>query len=130
MFLHSNRINVRDGGRVINKAAHIAVGIDLGGAKHILGIWVAAMEGASFWSSVRAELANRGVQDVFIVACDGLKGLLEAIETTWPDPLVQTCVVHLIRNANAYVAYGDRKAVSQRCDRSTPPSSKPRLARC
>lgn len=59
-----------------------------------------------------AELANRGVQDVFIVACDGLKGLPEAIEATWPDSLVQTCVVHLIRNANKYVAYGDRTAVS------------------
>ncbi|QTH59885.1 IS256 family transposase [Corynebacterium hindlerae] len=112
MFLDAIRINVRDGGRVINKAAHIAVGIDLRGAKHILGIWVAANEGASFWSGVCAELANRGVQDVFIVACDGLKGLPEAIEATWPNSLVQTCVVHLIRNANKYVAYGDRKAVS------------------
>lgn len=112
MFLDAIRINVRDGGRVINKAAHIAVGIDLGGAKHVLGIWVAANEGASFWSGVCAELANRGIEDVFIVACDGLKGLPEAIEATWPDSLVQTCVVHLIRNANKYVAYGDRKAVS------------------
>lgn len=57
-------------------------------------------------------LPTEGFEDVFIVACDGLKGLPEAIEATWSGSLVQTCVVHLIRNANKYVAYGDRKAVS------------------
>lgn len=55
MFLDAIRINVRDGGRVINKAAHIAVGIDLGGAKHILGIWVAATEGAPPFGRVCAQ---------------------------------------------------------------------------
>ena len=58
------------------------------------------------------EPSHRGVQDVFIVCCDGLKGLPEAVEATWPDSMVQTCVVHLIRAANRWVAYGDRKAVS------------------
>ena len=58
------------------------------------------------------EPSHRGVQDVFIVCCDGLKGLPEAVEATWPDSMVQTCVVHLIRAANRWVAYNDRKAVS------------------
>ncbi|CAB0914611.1 IS256 family transposase [Corynebacterium diphtheriae] len=69
-------------------------------------------EGAAFWSQVCAEIANRGVKDVFIVCCDALKGFPEAIQATWPDSMVQTCVVHLIRAANRWVAYGDRKGVS------------------
>ena len=60
-----------------------------------------------------ADLANRGVQDVFIVCCDGLKGLPEAVEATWPNSMVQTCIVHLIRAANRWVSYQDRKAVSR-----------------
>lgn len=112
VFLDALRIKVRDGGRVVNKSAYLAIGVDMDGIKHILGIWLAKEEGASFWAQVCANLATRGVQDVFIVCCDGLKGLPEAVEATWPDSMVQTCVVHLIRAANRWVAYGDRKAVS------------------
>ena len=112
IFLDALRIKVRDGGRVVNKSAYLAIGVDMDGVKHILGIWLAKEEGASFWAHVCANLASRGVQDVFIVCCDGLKGLPEAVEATWPDSMVQTCVVHLIRAANRWVAYGDRKAVS------------------
>lgn len=112
IFLDALRIKVRDGGRVVNKSAYLAIGVDMDGIKHILGIWLAKEEGASFWAHVCANLATRGVQDVFIVCCDGLKGLPQAVEATWPDSMVQTCVVHLIRAANRWVAYGDRKAVS------------------
>lgn len=113
IYLDAIRVKVRDGGHVRSKAAHIAVGVDLDGIKHVLGIWVQDTEGAAFWAHVCAELANRGIRDVLIVCCDGLTGLPEAIEATWPDSLVQTCVVHLIRVANRFVTYGDRKAVSQ-----------------
>lgn len=113
IYLDAIRVKVRDSGHVRSKAAHIAVGVDMDGVKHVLGIWVQNTEGASFWAHVCAELANRGVRDVLIVCCDGLTGLPEAIEATWPDSLVQTCVVHLIRAANRFVAYGDRKAVSK-----------------
>lgn len=91
---------------------HIAVGIDMDGVKHVLGIWVQADEGASFWARVCAELANRGIQDVLIVCCDGLAGLPKAVEATWPDSTVQTCVVHLIRSSMRFVAYQDRKKVA------------------
>lgn len=107
------RVKVRDNGHVRQKAAHIAVGVDLDGIKHVLGIWVENTEGASFWAHVCAELANRGVRDVLIVCCDGLTGLPEAIEATWPDSLVQTCVVHVIRASQRFVAYGDRKRVAR-----------------
>ena len=113
IYLDAIRVKVRDNGHVRSKAAHIAVGVDMDGIKHVLGIWVQNTEGASFWAHVCAELANRGVRDVLIVCCDGLTGLAEAIEATWPDSMVQTCVVHLIRAANRFVAYGDRKAVSK-----------------
>ena len=112
IYLDAIRVKVRDQGRVSNRAAHIAVGVDLEGVKHVLGIWVQADEGASFWAHVCAELANRGIQDVLIVCCDGLTGLPEAVEATWPDSMVQTCVVHLIRSSMRFVSYGDRKKVA------------------
>src|SRR3954463_9695021 len=112
MYLDAIIVKVRDGGHVRNKAAHIAVGVDMDGIKHVLGIWVQATEGAKFWASVCAELANRGVRDVLIVCCDGLSGFPEAIEATWPEATVQTCVVHLIRAAMRFVNYTDRKKLA------------------
>jgi len=112
VFLDALVVKVRDGNQVRNKAAHIAVGVDCDGVKHVLGIWVQQSEGAKFWTGVCAELANRGVRDILIACCDGLVGLPEAIEATWPSTTVQTCIVHLIRAANRFVSYTDRKAVS------------------
>ena len=84
IYLDALVVKVRDGHQVRNKAAHIAVGVDLDGVKHVLGIWVQTSEGAKFWAGVCAELRNRGVRDVLIVCCDGLTGFPEAIEATWP----------------------------------------------
>lgn len=112
IYLDALVVKVRDGHQVRNRAAHIAVGVDLDGIKHVLGIWVQATEGAKFWAGVCAELRNRGVRDVLIVCCDGLTGFPEAIEATWPQATVQTCTVHLIRAAMRYVSYSDRKKVA------------------
>jgi transposase-like protein len=112
IYLDAIVVKVRDGAHVRNKAAHIAVGVDLEGVKHVLGIWVQTNEGAKFWAGVCADLANRGISDVLIVCCDGLTGLPEAIEATWAQTTVQTCVVHLIRAAMRFVSYSDRKKVS------------------
>lgn len=112
MYLDAIIIKVRDGAVVKNKAAHIAVGVDMDGVKRVLGIWVQATEGAKFWASVCAELANRGIKDVLVLCCDGLTGLSEAIQATWPLATVQTCVVHLIRAAMRFVGYQDRKRVA------------------
>jgi putative transposase len=105
-------VKVRDGNVVTNKAAHLVLGVDCDGVKHVLGIWVQSAEGAKFWAGVCAELANRGVRDILIACCDGLTGLPEAIEATFPTTVVQTCVVHLIRASMRFVSYGDRKAVA------------------
>ena len=112
IYLDALVVKVRDGHHVRNKAAHIAVGVDLDGVKHVLGIWVQATEGAKFWAGVCAELRNRGVRDVLIVCCDGLTGFPEAVEATWPQATVQTCTVHLIRAAMRFVSYTDRKKVA------------------
>jgi putative transposase len=112
LYLDALVIKVRDGHQVRNRAAHLAVGVDLDGVKHVLGIWVQASEGAKFWAGVCAELRNRGVRDVLIVCCDGLTGFPEAIEATWPHSIVQTCTVHLIRAAMRFVTYEHRKKVA------------------
>ncbi len=112
VYLDALVVKVRDGHQVRNKAAHLAVGVDLDGVKSVLGIWVQSTEGAAFWAEVCAELANRGVRDILIACCDGLTGLPEAIEATWSRTTVQTCVVHLIRASMRFVAYTDRKKVA------------------
>jgi putative transposase len=112
VYLDALVVKVRDGHQVRNRSAHIAVGVDLDGVKHVLGIWIQSGEGAKFWAGVCAELRNRGVKDVLIVCCDGLSGLPEAIEATWPQSTVQTCTVHLIRAAMRFVSYQDRKKVA------------------
>ena len=112
VYLDALVVKVRDGHQVGNKAAHIAVGVDLDGVKHVLGICVQATEGAKFWAGVCAELANRGVKDVLVVCCDGLTGFPEAIRGDGPRTTVQTCVVHLIRASMRFVSYKDRKRVA------------------
>jgi putative transposase len=112
IYLDALVVKVRDNHQVRNKAAHIAVGVDTDGIKHVLGIWVQSVEGAKFWLGVLSELRNRGVRDALIVCCDGLTGFADAIEATWPKAVVQTCVVHLIRASMRFISYGDRKAVA------------------
>lgn len=112
VYLDALVIKIRDGHQVRNRAAHIAVGVDLDGIRHVLGIWVTANEGAKFWAGVCAELANRGIKDILIVCTDGLTGFAEAVEAAWPQTTVQTCVVHLIRNSMRFVSYGQRKAIA------------------
>jgi putative transposase len=117
VYLDALVVKVKDNHQVRNRSAHIAVGVDCEGVKHVLGIWVQATEGARFWAGVCAELRNRGVRDVLIACCDGLTGLPEAIEATWPHTTVQTCTVHLIRASMRFVSYGDRKAVARELKR-------------
>ena len=99
VYVDGLRIKVRDEGAVTVKVAHLVIGVDVEGRKHALGVWIAEAEGAKFWLSVLTELRNRGLRDILICCCDGLSGLPEAITTAFPRTVVQTCVVHVIRNA-------------------------------
>lgn len=112
VFLDAIVCKVRDGGTVRNKAAHLAVGVDVDGRKEVLGIWVEQTEGAKFWLRMMNDLRARGLHDVLIVVCDGLVGLPAAIEAVWPDAMVQTCIVHLTRASLRWVNYADRKKVA------------------
>lgn len=95
---------VRDG-QVRNKPFYVAVGVTVNGERDILGIWAGdGGEGAKFWLGVLTEIKNRGVDDVCIVLCDGLKGLPESVTTTWEYAVVQTCVIHLVRNTFRYAS--------------------------
>lgn len=88
-----------------NKPFYVAVGVTVNGERDILGIWAGdGGEGAKFWLGVLTEIKNRGVDGVCIVVCDGLKGLPESINTAWPLAVVQTCVIHLIRNTFRYAS--------------------------
>lgn len=98
MFIDAVHVKVRDG-QVTNRPMYVAIGVTVNGERDILGIWAGdGGEGAKFWLSVLTEIKNRGVGDVCIVVCDGLKGLPEAINTVWELAVVQTCIIHLIRN--------------------------------
>jgi putative transposase len=98
VFIDAIVVKVRDG-QVANRPFYAAIGVTLDGEKDILGLWAGTGgEGAKFWMSVLTDLRNRGVKDVFFVVCDGLKGLPEVVGNVWPQAIVQTCVIHLIRN--------------------------------
>ena len=98
IFIDAMVVKVRDG-QVTNKPIYVVIGVTVDGERDILGLWAGdGGEGAKFWLSVFTEIKNRGVQDVCIAVCDGLKGLPEAITTTWELATVQACVIHLIRN--------------------------------
>ncbi|MFJ7593420.1 IS256 family transposase [Streptomyces sp. NPDC097617] len=85
-------------GSVTSKPVYLAVGVDMDGRKDVLGLWVGSEgEGATTWMAVLSELRNRGIEDVCIVVCDGLKGLPDAVTATWPKATVQTCVIHRSR---------------------------------
>jgi len=112
LYLDAVVIKVRTDGRVRNRPVYVALAVDLDGRKHVLGLWLGSGdEGAKFWLAVLTELRNRGVSDVLIACCDGLTGFGDAIEAVWPETVVQTCVVHLIRNSIRYCSWKDRKQV-------------------
>lgn len=98
IFIDAIVVKVRDG-QVANRPFYAAIGVTLAGERDILGLWAGAGgEGAKFWMSVLTDLRNRGVKDAFFVVCDGLKGLPEVVSNVWPRAIVQTCIIHLIRN--------------------------------
>lgn len=112
VYMDAIRVKARGNGHVVNKAVYLAIGINLDGAKEVLGMWVSENEGAKFWLQVVTELKNRGVQDIFIACVDGLKGFPEAIETVYPATQVQLCIVHMVRNSLKYVSWKQRKEVA------------------
>lgn len=112
VFFDALRVKIRDEGLVRNKAVHIALGVRADGTKEILGLWLEQNEGAKFWLRVMNELRNRGVEDILLAVVDGLKGFPEAIRAVFPEAVVQTCIVHLLRQSLDFVSWKDRKPVA------------------
>lgn len=113
VYIDAIWLKIRDSGVVTNRACHVAVGVDLEGRKQVLGLWLGASEGAKFWANVLTEIRNRGVRDILILCCDGLTGLPAAVNSIYPETVVQTCVVHLLRSAMKYASYSDRKTMAR-----------------
>jgi putative transposase len=104
-------VKIRADGRVQNHHAYLAIGVTDQGTKDVLGLWITRGEGAKQWMAILTELKNRGIDDVLICCVDGLKGFPDAIEAVWPETIVQTCIVHMIRNSLRFVSYKDHKAI-------------------
>jgi transposase-like protein len=109
VFVDAIMVKIRDG-KVANRPVYVAIGVSVNGDRDILGLWIGEGridgrqpgEGAKFWQQVLTEIKNRGVEDVLILVCDGLKGLPDSVTNVWPLTTVQTCVIHLLRNSFRY----------------------------
>ncbi len=97
---------------VWSKAIYVGLGVRRDGARDVLGLWIEQAEGAKFWLRVVNDLKRRGVQDILIAVVDGLKGFPEVINTVFPEMVMQTCIVHLIRNSLDFASWKDRKSVA------------------
>jgi putative transposase len=111
VFFDALRVKIRDEGLVRNKAVYVALAITAEGDKEVLGLWIEQTEGAKFWLKVMNELKTRGLGDILIAAVDGLTGFPDAINAVFPQTIVQTCIVHLIRNSLSFVSWKDRKRI-------------------
>src|SRR3954451_11980700 len=126
IFIDAIVVKVRDG-QVRNKPIYVVIGVTVNGERDILGLWAGnGGEGAKFWLQVLTELKNRGVQDVCIAVCDGLKSLPEAITTVWELATVQACIIHLIRNTFRFASrkYWDQISHDLRPVYTPPPKTK------
>ncbi|HET6534528.1 MAG TPA: IS256 family transposase [Actinoplanes sp.] len=113
VFVDAIVVKIRDG-QVTNRPVYVAIGVTVNGERDILGLWAGdGSEGAKFWLAVLTEIKNRGVEDVCILVCDGLKGLPDSVTTTWPLATVQACLLHLIRNTFRYASRRDWDAIGK-----------------
>ena len=113
LFLDALVLKIREGGSVQRKACYLALGVTVDGDRDVLGMWFQETEGAKFWMQVLSDLKQRGVADILICCVDGLKGFPEAIEAIYPQTVVQTCLVHLIRHSLKYVPRREREQVAR-----------------
>src|SRR5574344_899924 len=109
VFIDAVHFSVRQENSVVKKAAYIVLGVTDNGEKDILGIWIGENEETKFWLGVFNDLKQRGVKDILIMCSDGLTGIKEAINTSFPKTIQQRCIVHMIRNSVRFVYYKDLK---------------------
>jgi putative transposase len=115
LFIDVINVKIRDG-NVANRPIYTALAVTADGERDILGLWAGEHgdgEGARYWLRVLTEIKNRGVKDVLMVVCDGLKGLPDAISQGWPQAVTQACIVHLLRNSFRYASKRDWAAIAK-----------------
>lgn len=112
LYLDCLMVKARDNNMVINKAVYLAIAVNTEGKKELLGIWISKNEGAKFWMQVVTELKNRGIEQIYVACIDGLKGFRDAINSIFPNTIVQLCIVHMVRNSVKYVSYKDLKEIT------------------
>jgi transposase-like protein len=104
VFIDAIHVKIRDG-QVANRPVYTVVGVTVDGMRDVLGLRVGdGGEGAKYWHQVLSEIRNRGVNDVCILVCDRSRGLVESVNDVWPLAIVQTCVLHLVRNTFRYAS--------------------------
>ena len=107
VMIDAIHVKIRDG-QVANRPVYVALAVTCDGLREVLGLWVGdGGEGAKFWGQVCQEMKNRGVADICILLCDGLKGLPEQVNSVWPQTVIQTCIIHLIRSSLRYASKAD-----------------------
>ncbi len=111
VYLDAMVVKIRDKGVVSNKSVYLSIGVSTTGRKEVLGMWIQHTEGAKFWLSILTQLRQRGIQDIFVLCADGLTGMSDAVEATFPQTTFQTCIVHMIRSSVRFVPWKNRKAV-------------------
>jgi len=106
VYLDGVHFKVHESGKIVNKCAYTALGIDDEGRKELLGLWTyGGGEGAKFWLQVLSEIKSRGVEDILICCVDGLKGFSDAIQTIYPNTVIQQCIIHQVRNTMKYLPH-------------------------
>jgi putative transposase len=113
IFIDAIQVKIRDG-QVANRPIYVALAVTVDGERDILGLWAGdGGEGAKYWLHVLTEIKNRGTKDCCILVCDGLSGLPDAVAQVWPATVVQTCIVHLLRNSFRYASKKDWSAIAR-----------------
>jgi putative transposase len=115
LFVDAIQVKIREG-QVANRPIYVVLGVTVDGTRDILGLWAGEHgdgEGAKYWLRVLSEIKNRGVRDVCMLVCDGLKGLPDAVGAVWEKTIVQTCIVHLLRNSFRYASRRDWEAIAR-----------------
>ena len=128
VFIDAINVKIRDG-QVANRPIYVALAVTCEGTREVLGLWAGEHgdgEGAKYWLRVLTEIKNRGVADVCMLVCDGLKHLPAAVAQVWPQTVVQACIVHLLRNSFRYASKKDWSAIAKDLKASTPPPASPR----
>ena len=111
VWLDATYVKVREGARIVSKAAVMAIGLNEEGRREILGMRLGHAETESFWTEFLRSLLDRGLRGVRLVVSDSHSGLKKAIERcmgcSW-----QRCRVHFMRNVLARVPTGRKEMVA------------------